>query len=227
MSSADSSDHNENPSDEFETDTEEQQRSEIRGKLATMSFEELLKMKEKIGSKFYNKMLSGNEKTRKPLKIKRANKNRPQEVSSKIKRKIIERTIVTPKTKQKIIQHRDPRFDGLCGTFDKEKFQIDYKFVYDLQEKEQKILEKEEKEEHDFERKKKLKSAIQRLVSINKCNENNHIYYVNFQKNKSNEKKKIDENLQKKIENKLEIKKKLKRGEVPIRKNRSKISLPA
>lgn len=170
MSSADSSDSHssdENAADEIESNAEEHQRSEIRGKLSSMTFEELLKMKEKMGSLFiYNKMLSADEKTRKPLKIKRANKNRPQEISSKIRPKIIKRTVVAPKTEKKIIQHRDPRFDALCGTFDKERFQNDYKFIHDLQEKEQKMLEKEEKQEHDTERKKKLKSAIQRLVSL-------------------------------------------------------------
>lgn len=166
MSAAESSDNvsSDENQEEIERDTEDQQRSEIRGKLATMSFEELLKMKEKMGSKVYNKLLSGEEKPRKPLTIKRANKNRPQEISSKIRP---QRRIVVPKSKKQVVINRDPRFDALCGSFDKEKFESDYKFIYDLQEKEQKILEKEEKQEQDVEKKKKLKSAIQRLVSCN------------------------------------------------------------
>lgn len=155
----------ENETTENETDTEEQQRSEIRGKLATMSFEELLQMKEKMGSKLYNKILSGDQNTKKPIQIKRANKNRPQEISSKIRPKVLQRTIASSKSKKKIVQPRDPRFDSLYGTFDKDKFKSDYKFIYDLQEKEKEILVKEEKLEEDVEKKKKLKSAIQRLVS--------------------------------------------------------------
>lgn len=213
-----SSDEND---EEIESDTGEQQRSEIREELAAMTFEEILKIKEKMGSRLYNKLLSGDERTRKPLKIKRANKNRPQEISSKIRPKIIKKTLVTP-TKPKEVLHRDPRFDTLCGTFDKDKFQTDYKFIYDLQEKEQKLLEKEEKQEHNVERKKKLKSAIQRLVSINKKLNTSSIWFL-FQKNKSNEKKKNFEQHQKKMQNKLDIKEKLKQGEAPIKPKKSEL----
>lgn len=157
--------NNENDGSGIASDSEEQQRSQIREKLGTMSFEELLKMKENMGSKLYNKLLSGNQNTKRMVKIKRANKNRPQEISSKIRPKVLQRTLIVPKTKKKTVIHRDPRFDSLCGTFDKDKFRTDYKFVYDLQEKEREVLEKEEKLEQDIERKKKLKSAIQRLVS--------------------------------------------------------------
>lgn len=166
MLSDDESD-NHSSEKEIESDNEEQERLEIRGKLGTMSFEELLKMKEEIGSKMYNKMLTGDNNTKKPIIFKRANKNRPQEISSKIKPKVLQRTLPKPKLKQKklVIQHRDPRFDPLCGEFDKDTFKDNYKFIYDLQEKEKQILIEEEKMEQDVDKKKKIKSAIQRLVS--------------------------------------------------------------
>lgn len=162
---SDSNSNDENETLENENGIEAEQRTEIRGKLATMSFEELLQLKEKMGSKLYNKILSGDQNMRKPLKVKRANKNRPQEISSKIKPKVLQRTMSS--SEKKVVQPRDPRFDALYGTFDKDKFKNDYKFIYELQEKEKEILEKEEKLEEDVDRKKKLRSAIQRLVSYN------------------------------------------------------------
>lgn len=160
--------HKNNTISKDSEDGEHMKRSKIREKLGTMSFEELLRMKEKMGSKLYNRMFRDGNKTKKLTNIKRANKNRPQEISSKIKPKIFQRNLSVKKERHNSIQFRDPRFDSLCGEFDKDKFKDDYKFIYDIQEKEKKILKEEEKLEQDVERKKSIKSAIQRLVSNSK-----------------------------------------------------------
>lgn len=205
-----------------ETDTEKQ-RSEIRDKLGTLSFEELLKMKEKMGSKLYNQMLFGNKNVKQAIKLKRANKNRPQELSSKIKPKFLQKTISTSKSKMKTVQYRDPRFDVLCGEFDKHKFNDDYKFIYDIQKQEKQILEQEEKVEKDIEKKKKLKSAIQRLVSNGiKCLCEN-VIFSKLQNNKSLEQKRSNDKDKKKNKSK-EIKEKLKKGEVLFQKNKGMLN---
>lgn len=60
----------------------------IRADLKSMTFSELLKLKEELGSKTYNEALFGNVSTKKRkneskanLAFKRENKNRPREIS--------------------------------------------------------------------------------------------------------------------------------------------------
>ncbi|KAG8266888.1 rRNA biogenesis protein rrp36 [Homalodisca vitripennis] len=84
----------------------------IREELSQMSFEDLQKLKEKLGIKVYNQTVLGAKKEKPELDFKRANKNRPREESSK-KRVPLLRDVVTVK-KDSI---RDPRFDSSCGDF--------------------------------------------------------------------------------------------------------------
>lgn len=93
--------------------SEEAEKAAIREELSTLSFEELQKLKEKIGSKKFNNTLKGAKKESK-LKVdfKRANPNRPRELSSKSRRIEIKAAIQVPK-----VFRNDPRFDNLCGEF--------------------------------------------------------------------------------------------------------------
>lgn len=79
----------------------------IRTQLSTLSFEELQKLKERIGAKVYNEALFGKNtvgKSKEERKIfKRENKNRPREVSSKKPVPMFD----VPKAKKKEV--RDPR----------------------------------------------------------------------------------------------------------------------
>ncbi|KAH7302668.1 hypothetical protein KP509_23G082000 [Ceratopteris richardii] len=59
---------------------------------------------------------------------KRANKNRPVEISSKKPVSRFREVIQAPK---KIV--RDPRFENLCGSYEESKFKASYKFLYDEQ----------------------------------------------------------------------------------------------
>lgn len=57
-----------------------------------MSFEELIKLKEKIGAKIYNQTVLGADQVKKAVEhtvVKRSNKNNPREISSKIRPKQI------------------------------------------------------------------------------------------------------------------------------------------
>ena len=85
-------------------------------KLSKLSFEELQKLKERLGTNIYNEAMFGSK--RKNLKttqseFKRENHNRPREMSSK---KPVYSGIKCD-TKVKKHMPRDPRFDSLCGTF--------------------------------------------------------------------------------------------------------------
>lgn len=130
-----------------------------------MSFEQLQKLKEEIGSKMYNKTVHGdNNKKKEPKKqFTRINKNRPRERSAKIKARLIQRQIPNiPQPKQQY--SRDPRFDEKCGTFDKDQFRNDYKFVEEIKRDERKQLAAEYEETKDGDKKKQIKLLIQRIV---------------------------------------------------------------
>lgn len=79
----------------------------IRAELSNLSFEELQKLKEKVGAKVYKEAIFGvKEKVHDKLKVyKRENKNRPREVSSKKPVRML-RNEETVKRKE----FRDPRF---------------------------------------------------------------------------------------------------------------------
>lgn len=56
----------------------------IRSQLSTLSFEELQKLKEKVGAKVYKEALFGTREKKNEIKLfKRENKNRPREMSAK------------------------------------------------------------------------------------------------------------------------------------------------
>ncbi|GLV44540.1 uncharacterized protein CBL_12113 [Carabus blaptoides fortunei] len=81
-------------------------REAIRANLSQMSFEELQKMKEEFGAKVYNETVHGTTSKKRRLEqteYKRANKNRPREMSAK--RPV---RIVNEMTTVKIHIPRDP-----------------------------------------------------------------------------------------------------------------------
>ena len=149
----------------------------IRSELSKMSFEEIQKLKEKIGLKVYNQAIGLAQKqpaeeknARFHLKeeFKRDNKNRPREMSSKIKVGR-HRDVVGLRTGEKHREKRDPRFDSLCGEFDDKIFRDSYKFVDDIKTKEKEQLKKELKETEDPERVAQIKYLIQRMVIPRIC----------------------------------------------------------
>ncbi|KAL1460668.1 hypothetical protein WDU94_012629 [Cyamophila willieti] len=147
-------------------DTDEE-RIAIREELKSLSFEQLQKLKDEMGTKLFNKkVFSGkhidSKSKSKNLNFKRENKNRPREISSKfLPRKVkqsVEPVIPVPKNIP-----RDPRFDSLCGTFKEKAFNSAYKFVDDIREKEIVILKKKLKKEKNSEEKNNIKYLVQRM----------------------------------------------------------------
>ena len=128
------------------------ERMEIRSELSKMSMEEILRLKEELGSKLYNRAVgigSGKKHHSKVTskgkllvnaqtitlvltwarynyikisifclidELKRDNKNRPREESSKKPVKRFRDVVgLTSELKK---EKRDPRFDSMCGEFD-------------------------------------------------------------------------------------------------------------
>lgn len=166
-----------------------------------MSFEDLQKLKEKLGTKVYNETIFGKKNKKKP-EFKRENKNRPREISAK---KPIPR--YKEATQVKKIISRDPRFDSLCGTFDEKAFRHSYAFINKLRENDLKTLHKELKETTDIKTIKKIKYLIQRL------------------ENQLREEKKKKGKEEKKGEEKKELLESVKRGEKPTFKKKCKLIL--
>lgn len=139
-----------------------------------MPFSELIKLKEKLGSKVYNEAMFGanandKRKRRAPkVEYKRENKNRPRELSSKKQVPMLGMT----KSKSKRIENdgpRDPRFDSRCGEFDRARFKEDYEFVNEIRQKEAVELKQRLKQlgSGDTEEKKKVKLLLQRMQNQN------------------------------------------------------------
>lgn len=139
-----------------------------------MPFSELIKLKEKLGSKVYNEAMFGpnpkDNMERRALKTeyKRENKNRPREVSSKKQVPLLG----VKKSKSKRIETggpRDPRFDSRCGEFDRNRFKEDYEFVNEIRQKEAAELKERLKQlcSGDSEEKKKVKLLLQRMFNQN------------------------------------------------------------
>jgi len=176
---------------------EDKDHDQIREELKHMSFEDLQKLKEKLGTKVYNETVFGS-KRKKGTEFKRENKNRPREISAK---KPVPR--FKELTKIKKVVSRDPRFDSLCGTFDEKAFRNSYAFVNKLRENDLKTLQKELKETTDLKVVKKIKYLIQRL------------------ENQLREEKKKKEKEEKNRQEKKELLEAVKQGEKPVFKKKS------
>eukprot|EP00270_Netrium_digitus_P010476 TRINITY_DN3256_c0_g1_i1.p1 TRINITY_DN3256_c0_g1~~TRINITY_DN3256_c0_g1_i1.p1 ORF type:complete len:215 (-),score=57.83 TRINITY_DN3256_c0_g1_i1:246-890(-) len=92
----------------------------------------------------------------KGTKMKRANKNRPMEITSK---KQVGRYREVIQDKHKV--SRDPRFESMCGTYQENKFKEAYSFIYDDQlPAERTDLLRKMKKEKDPERKKEISAQL-------------------------------------------------------------------
>ncbi|CAK9822465.1 Ribosomal RNA processing protein 36 homolog [Anthophora retusa] len=176
---------------------EDKEQDEIKSELRDMSFEDLQKLKEKLGMKVYKEALFGPRKVKNPT-FKRENKNRPREMSAK---KPVSRFREIVHVKKNI--PRDPRFDGLCGTFDQKQFKKTYGFLSEMKENDLKELKKQLELTEDPKMIKKIKYLIQRL------------------ENQLREGKKRNREEEKKNNEKKEIIEAIKRGEKPAFRKKS------
>ncbi|XP_044745476.1 ribosomal RNA processing protein 36 homolog [Coccinella septempunctata] len=181
-----------------EMESEDNKRSKIRKQLSNMSFEDIQKLKEKIGAKVYNQVVLGIKTNKPKTDFKRTNKNRPREMSSKIR---VRAQLPSVRTKKNV--PRDPRFDSMCGDYDGKEFRENYKFINDMRKNEKKELEKELAITSDPERKTQIKFLIQRIG------------------NQIREAEKTEKLELQKLEESREIREKLQKGEKPIFKRKS------
>ncbi|KAK3587747.1 hypothetical protein CHS0354_042702 [Potamilus streckersoni] len=137
----------------------------LKEELSSLSFEELLKVKEKIGLKVFNQLMYGSKmksavtETSKPnKKFKRENKNRPMEMSSKSN---VPRVRQIMPVKKKIA--RDPRFDDLSGQYNETFFKEAYSFLDDVKAKEKEKVKALLKKEKDEEKKKNMQALVNRM----------------------------------------------------------------
>ncbi|XP_013110585.2 ribosomal RNA processing protein 36 homolog [Stomoxys calcitrans] len=153
-------------------DDDEQQRNEIREDLKSMSFEEIMKLKEELGSKIYKEAVLGIENRSKNAKLKkdkqdfkRLNKNRPREQTSTRQVPFLGAEMRLKRKKDHDI--RDPRFDERAGDYDVKKFKENYKFVSEIREKEVQHLKSALNKATDDEERQDIKKTIQRLINKN------------------------------------------------------------
>lgn len=166
-----------------------------------MSFADLQKMKERLGTKVYNEMVFGKKKKEVKTEFKRLNKDRPREMSAKVPVSILKEVKVM---KVKKVIPRDPRFDSLCGTFNEKIFKRSYAFVSKLRENDLSILKKELTNATEPKMIKKIKYLIQRL------------------ENQLREEKRLKKKEEKKQQEKKELLETIKRGEKPVFKKKCK-----
>ncbi|KAG0499068.1 hypothetical protein HPP92_003759 [Vanilla planifolia] len=101
---------------------QDQEELELERELADIPFEELLKAKANGSHAVHLKP------AHKQQKHARANKNRPMEMSSKVRIGRYREVIQTPKR-----VGRDPRFESLCGKLDTMGFRKRYSFLYEVE----------------------------------------------------------------------------------------------
>ncbi|KAG7236804.1 hypothetical protein INR49_000229 [Caranx melampygus] len=124
-----------------------------------MSFEDVMKLQNKVGTKVYNEVAYGNKSRRPETSKKRLNKNRPMEISAKRPAPFLRQVVPVRKPTS-----RDPRFDDLSGEYKPEIFEKTYKFINDIKQKEKEIVQKKLKRmKKDGQRKEKLQFLLKRM----------------------------------------------------------------
>ncbi|KAI4498899.1 hypothetical protein M0802_006074 [Mischocyttarus mexicanus] len=181
--------------DSFLDDDKDQ--AAIRAELANMSFQDLQKLKERLGTKVYNETVFGPRK-KKIVSFKREDKNRPREMSTKKQVSRFREVIQVKKNRP-----RDPRFDSLCGDFNEKAFQNAYSFINEIKMNNLETLKNELKETDDPKEIKKIKYLIQRL------------------ENQIREQKRTQMKKEKEIQEKKEIMDAIKSGQKPTFKKKS------
>ncbi|KAG1154214.1 hypothetical protein G6F37_009652 [Rhizopus arrhizus] len=183
----------EDSEEEEEEDSEDEQEkarelAKMKRDLAHVSFEQLAEINNKIessdqtGKKKISKAqilkdLEGavgslNKKKKKDKiklskeEMKRENKHRPMEISSK---KAVSRfRTVVPLQAEK---RRDPRFDKLSGNFNQDLFEKSYGFIKEYNKSEIEMLRERIRKEKDADTQESLKKMLTKMVSAEKMDE--------------------------------------------------------
>lgn len=160
--------------------------------LSDATFEELLKLRDKLGTNIYKRVVLNHLKDDKQYsstvangedsileskssKKKRNDRSEPMEVSSKkLDYRFQFQKLQTPDElvrKKKAQMFRDPRFDSSCGEFKIGKYEQNYAFLAEMRAGELKMLKKRLKKATNQETIDKLRFLIQRLSNQTKSAE--------------------------------------------------------
>jgi len=164
----DESDGNHNDIDDEDQESDTEKRTEIRKELSNLTFEELVALREKLGLKVYEEAMFGKKSLNKSTlsssskNIKtfiRDNKNRPRELSSKIRVPKVREVSHVPKKRT-----RDPRFENLCGDYDETVWKSNYQFITEMQDNETKDLKEKLKDNvFDKDKEKEVRKHLQKV----------------------------------------------------------------
>ncbi|XP_020516250.2 ribosomal RNA processing protein 36 homolog [Labrus bergylta] len=133
-------------------------REDIKNELSNMSFEEIMKLQNKVGTKVYNEVAYGSSKRVESGKKKRLNKNRPMEISAKRPAPFLRQVVSVKKP-----MSRDPRFDDLSGEYKPEIFEKTYRFINDIKQGEKEIIQKTLKKTKSNTKAEKLQFLLKRM----------------------------------------------------------------
>ncbi|KAM9856794.1 ribosomal RNA processing protein 36 homolog isoform 1-T2 [Aulostomus maculatus] len=140
--------------------SEIQTREDIKKELSSMSFEDVMKLQNKVGTKVYNQVAYGSNTRQETGKKKRLNKNRPMEISAKKPAPFLRQVVPVKKSTL-----RDPRFDDLSGEYKPEIFDKTYKFISDIRHREKEVVQKTLKKmkKKSNQKKEKLQFLLKRM----------------------------------------------------------------
>ncbi|XP_075904932.1 ribosomal RNA processing protein 36 homolog [Nelusetta ayraudi] len=152
--------------------SEIQTREDVKKELSNMSFEDVLKLQNRVGTKVYNQVAYGGSgggsishgKRRKP----RQNKNRPMEISAKRPVPVLRQVVTARKP-----MFRDPRFDDLSGEYKPEIFEKTYKFIDDIRSREKHLVQKKLKKlKTNGQRREELSFLLKRMENQERAKKN-------------------------------------------------------
>ncbi|KAI8082468.1 hypothetical protein BDF21DRAFT_382091 [Thamnidium elegans] len=182
-------DEEEEEEEEDDKEAKAAQLAKLKRDLAHVSFEQLAEIKGKMGmTEFSNdkvskkkttgvskdqilkdlkgasvKLKKANKVKRTKEDMKRENKHKPMEISSK--RAVGRYRDVVPLPAEK---RRDPRFDKLSGQLNQDLFEKSYSFLNDYKKSEIDMLKESIKKERDPEEQERMKGLLLKMVSTDK-----------------------------------------------------------
>ncbi|XP_055762832.1 ribosomal RNA processing protein 36 homolog isoform X2 [Salvelinus fontinalis] len=124
-----------------------QTEDNIKKELSTMSFEDIMKFQNKVGTKVYNEIAYGTTKAKQTPTKKRLNKNRPMEISAKRPAPFLRQVVPVKKS---VVQKKLKK--PMKGNQKKEKLQFLLKRM-ENQERARKSWEQQREKELEFKRK--------------------------------------------------------------------------
>ncbi|KAM8706687.1 hypothetical protein ACLKA7_010884 [Drosophila subpalustris] len=154
---------------DHDASSDDETQNAIREDLKGMSLEEIMQLKEQLGSRVYKEAVLGSKsvKAKQPktkLELKRLNKNRPREISAKRQVPFLGSELRVERKKE--TELRDPRFDERAGDYHIDTFKKNYRFISQIRDKEVSQLKKQ-LNNVDGEEKQKIKHSMQRLINKN------------------------------------------------------------